>query len=116
MKDTLGVTFYYPLIPMAIGLVFFAICSILYASGYQSNAKLKKKSGSSIFTAVILFFVGVITASMVAVYCRAPLDDPMILLSYILLPAAFLTNLILYPIFYHFFAISSKKKEPKEEE
>ncbi len=115
MKDTLGVPFYYPLIPMAAGLVFFATCSILYASGYQSNARLNKKSGGSIFSAVILFFVGVITASMVAVYCRAPLGDPMILLSYILLPAIFLTNLILYPIFYHFFAISNKNKEENEE-
>ncbi len=116
MKDTLGVTFYYPLIPMAIGLVGFAICSILYASGYQSNAKLNKQSGGAIFTAVILFFIGVIVASMVAVYCRAPLAEPTALLSFILLPAIFLTNLILYPIFYHFFAISNENKETQEEE
>ena len=116
MKDTLGVPFFYPLIPLAVGLVFFAICSILYASGYQSNAKLNKKSAGYIFSAVILFVVGIITASMVAVYCRAPLAQPTALLSFIVLPAIFLTNLILYPVFYHFFAISNENKEPKEEE
>lgn len=116
MKDTLGVPFFYPLIPLAVGLVFFAICSILYASGYQPNAKLNKKSGGYIFSAVILFVVGIITASMVAVYCRAPLAEPTALLSFILLPAIFLTNLILYPVFYHFFAISNENKEPKQEE
>ena len=114
MKDNLGVPFYYPLVPMAIGLVFFAVCAILYACGYQSKAKLKK-SGGPIFSAVILFFVGVITASMVAVYYRAPLAEPTVLLSFIALPAIFLTNLVLYPIFYHFFAISNKNKEENEE-
>jgi hypothetical protein len=116
MKDTLGVPFFYPLIPLALGLIGFAICSILYASGYQPNAKLNKKSGGYIFSAVILFVVGIITASMVAVYCRAPLAEPTALLSFILLPAIFLTNIILYPVFYHFFAISNENKEPKEEE
>ena len=116
MKDTLGVPFYYPLIPLAIGLVAFAICSILYASGYQPNAKLNKKSAGYIFSAVILFVVGIIVASMVAVYCRAPLEEPTSLLSFILLPTIFLTNIVLYPVFYHFFAISNENKEPIEEQ
>jgi hypothetical protein len=53
---------------------------------------------------------------MVAVYCRAPLEQPTSLFSFILLPTIFLTNIILYPVFYHFFAISNENKEPIEEQ
>ena len=114
MKDSLNVPFFYPLIPLAIGLVAFAICSILYASGYQPNARLNKKSATYIFSAVILFVVGIIIASMIAVYCRAPLATPTTLLAFIVIPAVFLTNIVLYPIFYHFFAIANENKETEE--
>ena len=114
MKESLGVSLYYPLIPLAVGLIAFAICSILYASGYQSAAKLNKRSGTYIFSAVILFVVGVIVASMIAVYFKAPLATPTVFLSYIVIPAVLLTNIILFPVFYHFFALAKAHTQDEE--
>ena len=105
-KDALTVTPFYSLIPLSLGLIAFAICSVLYATGYQSNVKLNKKSATYIFTATILFFVGIIILSMVAVYCRVPLEDMATFLKFIIVPAVFLTNIILFPTFYHFFGLA----------
>ena len=114
-KDSLNVPIYYPLIPLVTGLLAFAVCSVLYASGYQANAKLNKKSAAYIFSGVILFIVGTIIASMIAVYCKAPLAQPTTFLKFIIVPAVFMTNIILFPTFYHFLAIA-KEKETQDEE
>ena len=109
MAEDLNVSFVYPLIPAIIGLVIFVVCALLYANGYQANAKLNKKSPSYIFSASVLFVIGVIVAAMVAVYCKAPLFEPNNLLVYLIIPTVLLTNIILFPVFFHFFSISKKE-------
>ena len=114
IKDDLGISFIYPLVPALIGLVGFGICAILYANGYQANARLTKKSPSYIFSATVLFVVGVIIAAMVAVYCKAPLFEANNLLTYLIIPTVLLTNLIIFPVLYHFLSIS--KAQTQEEQ
>jgi hypothetical protein len=111
MAEGLNISFVYPLVPASIGLVTFVVCALLYANGYQANAKLNKKSPSYIFSATVLFVIGVIIAAMVAVYCKAPLFEPSNLLVYIIIPTVLLTNIILFPTFFHFFSISKKNME-----
>ena len=67
---------------------------------------MNKKSAAYIFTATILFFVGLIILSMIAVYCKVPLEQPVTFLKFIVVPAIFLTNIILFPTFYHFFGLA----------
>ena len=111
LKESLSVSIFYPMLPLALGLVVFAACVIIYASGRCSAAKLYKNGGSSVFTSVILYVIGLIASSMIAVYCKAPLSTSAAFLSYIAIPAALMTNVILFPIFYRAFASASAKLE-----
>jgi hypothetical protein len=102
MRDTIGVSALYPVVPFAIGFSFFIVCAILYACGYRSQER-KTKNSPYIVTSVIVFVITVIATSMVAIYFKASLTEPTELLKYVVLPVVFLLNIVLFAIFYHLF-------------
>ena len=103
MKDSINVPFYYPLIPLAIGFIFFIICTFLFANGYKAKVK-RSKHASYISTATILFVVRMIAVAMIAVYLRADLAQTNVMLSTIIIPVIYLSNIFFYSIFYYFFS------------
>ena len=50
-----------------------------------------------------VFVITVIATSMVAIYFKASLTEPAELLKFVVLPVAFLLNIVLFAIFYHLF-------------
>ena len=107
--DYLGVKPVYPIVGFSLGFVAFMICAILYVCKYKPNAKLKK-SASYITTCVILFVIAVIIVTMVAVYLNAQLSVPSKLLSYVIIPTAYLMNIILFAVFYYILSKKDAKK------
>ena len=95
-------------IPFGIAFIFFAVCAILYACGYKPQVRRKKKP-TYISNAFITFVIASIVVMMIAVLLRADLKNPIELCSYLLIPIIFLTNILLFTLFYHLF---SKAKQP----
>ena len=111
VKDKLNVSGLYPAVGCGIGLAAFLLCTVLYACGYRPQAKRAKHPGY-ILNASILFVIGVIAVSMIAVYLKADLKQPAELLAYVILPVIYLLNIILFAVFYFLFAMSAKS--PRE--
>jgi peptidoglycan biosynthesis protein MviN/MurJ (putative lipid II flippase) len=100
LKDYLGVSYVYPIIGFAGGFGVFIVCAILYAMGYKSRVRLKKHA-TYILTTAVLFAIGVILVSMIAVFLKAELNDPAQLLSYVLFPVLYLLNMLIFVGFYY---------------
>ena len=80
---------------------------MLYACGYRPRARRSKHPGY-ILNASILFVIGVIVVSMVAVYLKADLKQPAELLAYVILPVLYLLNIILFSVFFYLFSVYPK--------
>lgn len=108
LRGALGVSITYPVVALGVGFVAFIIFAILYAKGYQSTARRQKRA-TYIGTSMILFVVSVIIVTMVAVYCKADVSVPAILLSYVVIPVVYLLNLVFFAAFYHLFSKQQKR-------
>ena len=102
MKDFMQVPAYYPMIGFSLGFVAFLVCSVLYALNYRPYAR-RKKNLSYFVTATVAFIIGVIIVTMVAVYMRAQLGNPAELLSYVIVPVVYLSNILVFSAFYYMF-------------
>ena len=107
LKDMLQLSPAYPAIGFAIGFTAFMICCGLHAYGFRPNARLKKHP-SYILTSAICFIIAVIATSIVAVYSQAQLSDITQLCKYVVIPIAYLANILIFALFYYLF---SKKHE-----
>ena len=107
-KDYLGVSVIYPAIGFTAGFIPFLVCAILYASGYKANAKIKKRA-SYILSASIIFVISVIMVTMVAVYMKAQLALLPQLLAYIVIPVAYLCNILFFVAFFYAFSRKASK-------
>ena len=103
MKDYLNIPAYYPAIPFGIGFIVFIICAILNARGFRTNAR-RKKHPSYILSSTIIYVISVIAVTMVAVYLKAQISDPKQLLSYVIIPVVYLTNMMIFVSFYRMFS------------
>ena len=110
LKDFLQVSFVYPIVTFGVGFIAFIICAILYASGYKAKTKRKKHSSYALTTAV-LFVIGILIATMIAVYFNADLSQISQLLSFILIPIAFLLNMLICAAFYHVFSVKDSSSK-----
>ena len=114
MRDKLDISGLYPAIGFAIGFVAFLTCTILYACGYRQQAR-RSKHPSYLLNASILFVIGVIATTMIAVYLKADLKQPTELLTYVILPVLYLLNLVFFAVFYYLFTLSSKNSAPQNQ-
>jgi hypothetical protein len=108
-KDYLGVSILYPALGFTAGFIPFIVCAILYASGYKPNAK-RKKHASYIVTAIIAFVICVILVTMIAVYMKAQVSLPSQLLSFVIIPIAYLANILFFVAFFYAFSVKASKK------
>lgn len=107
VKDRLNVSGLYPAVGCGVGLAGFLLCTVLYACGYRPQARRGKHPGY-LLNASIIFVIGVIVVSMVAVYLKADLKQPRELLAYVILPVIYLVNIILFAVFYYLFSLNAK--------
>lgn len=107
VREKLGVSGLYPAIGFAAGFAAFLTCTILYACGYRQQAR-RSKHPSYLLNASILFVIGVIAITMIAVYLKADLKQPTELLTYVILPVLYLLNLVFFAVFYYLFTLSAK--------
>ena len=105
--DYLRLPGYYPAIAFGVGFIAFIICAILHARGYRSNVR-RKKHPSYILTNIVIFIICVIITTMVAVYLKAELSDPAQLFSYVIIPIAYLSNILVFTAFYYTFSKYNK--------
>ena len=103
LKDLLEISPLYPAVPFAIGFLFFTGCAIAYAVGYKPQTKLPKRP-SYIVTAIVLFIIAVIAVTMVAVYARAELSLLPQFMSFVVIPVAYLLNVVFFALFYYLFS------------
>ena len=103
LKDYLNIPAYYPVIPFGIGFIVFITCAILNARNYRANAR-RKRHPSYILTMTIIFVISIIIVTMVAVYLKAQISDPTQLLSYVIIPIAYLANMMIFVAFYRMFS------------
>ena len=102
-KDRLNVNGLYPFVAFSGGFLTFLICTIMYAGGYKPRVRRTKKCGY-ILTACVLFVIVTVLASMVAVYLKADLRSARELLAYVVIPVAYLFNIVLFSLFYRMFS------------
>lgn len=76
-------------------------------AGYRQQAR-RSKHPSYLLNASILFVIGVIAITMIAVYLKADLKQPTELLTYVILPVLYLLNLVFFAVFYYLFTLSAK--------
>ena len=107
VKDKIGVSGLYPAVGCGIGLAGFLLCTILYACGYRPQAR-RSKHPAYILNASILFVIGVIVVSMIAVYLKVDLKQPSELLKYVILPVVYLLDLVFFSVFYYLFSLAGK--------
>ena len=107
VRDRLHISGLYPAVGCGVGLAAFLLCTVLYACGYRPRARRSKHPGY-ILNASILFVIGVIVVSMVAVYLKADLKQPAELLAYVILPVLYLLNIILFSVFFYLFSVYPK--------
>ena len=107
VKDKIGVSGLYPAIGCGAGFLAFLVCTIMYACGYRPQAR-RSKHPAYILNASILFVIAVIAVTMIAVYLKVDLKQPAELLKYVLLPVAYLLNLVFFAVFYYLFSLNSK--------
>jgi hypothetical protein len=110
MKDLLKVSPAYPAVGFSAGFVMFLTCCILYAMSYKPNAK-RKKHPSYLITMAVMFVISVIVVTMVAVYCKAQMSDPAQLLSYVIIPVAYLLNILIFALFYRTFSVKDSVRK-----
>ena len=103
LKDYLNIPAYYPAIPFGLGFIVFITCAVLNARGFRTNAR-RKKHPSYILTSTIIFVICTIIVSMVAVYLKAQISDPKQLLSYVVIPVAYLANILIFVAFFRMFS------------
>ena len=108
LKNTLGISVWYPVSAFAAATVLFIVCTILWANGFHSQAR-RSKHPSYFLTAAILFVICVIIVTMIAVYLKLDLSNSKTLLSYVVVPCVYLLNILFFAIFYHLFATHSTK-------
>ncbi|MBQ1269567.1 MAG: hypothetical protein IIY09_03695, partial [Clostridia bacterium] len=108
-KGYLNISVIYPAIGFTAGFIPFIVCAILYASGYKANAKIKKRA-SYILSASIIFVISVILVTMVAVYMKAQLSLLPQLLTYIVIPVAYLMNILFFVAFFYAFSMKASRK------
>ena len=108
-KDYLGVNVIYPAVGFTAGFIPFIVCAILFACGYKPNVKCKKHA-TYILSAAIVFVICVILVTMVAVYFKAQVSLFPQLLSFVLIPIAYLLNILFFAIFFYAFSIKASKK------
>ena len=104
VKDSLQIPAYYPAIPFGIGFIVFITCAILYARNYRPNAR-RKKHPSYLLTMTVLFVISIIIVTMVAVYLKAQISNPVQLLSYVIIPIVYLANMMIFAAFYYMFSV-----------
>jgi hypothetical protein len=104
LKDYLGVSYAYPAIGFAVGFAAFIVCAILYATGYKPRVR-RKKHATYIATTAILFVIGVIIVTMIAVFLKAELSLLPQMLSFVVIPVAYLANILIFTAFYRVFSI-----------
>ena len=109
IKDYLNIPAFYPAIPFGIGFIAFIICAILNARGYHPNAR-RKKHPSYILSSTVIFVICAIIVTMVAVYLKAQISDPAQLLSYVIIPIVYLTNLLIFVAFYHTYSVNESNQ------
>ena len=105
MKDYLNIPAFYPVIPFGIGFIVFIACAVLNARGYRTNAR-RKKHPSYILSTTIIFVISAIIVSMVAVYLKAEVSNPAELLSYVIIPIVYLTNMLIFVAFYRMLSMN----------
>ena len=103
LLDYLTIPSYYPAIAFALGFTVFLICAILYSKGFRPHVR-RRKNPSYLLTNTVLFIIFVILTTMVAVYLKADLSDPKQLISYIIIPVVYLSNILVFTAFYHTFS------------
>ena len=108
IKDYIGVDALYPAIGFALGFATFITCAILNACGYKSHAR-RKKHPSYVITAAVVFVICVIIVSMVAVYCKAQMNDPAQLFAFVIIPVIYLANILIFTAFYRLFSVKASK-------
>lgn len=106
--DYLQISPIYPILGFSVGFVVFMTCTILYTLRFRPHAKFKKHP-SYLITTAIVFVIGVILITMIAVYLNAELAVPSELLSYVIVPTVYLLNLPIFVIFFYAFARRSKR-------
>ena len=106
LRGYLNIPVVYPIVGFAVGFVQFIVCAILYACGYHPRAR-RKKHPSYILTAAVVFVITVIIVTMIAVYFKAQVSVPAQLLSFIVIPVAYLLNILFFTGFFYLF---SRKK------
>ena len=103
LRDKLNVNGLYPFAAFAVGFLAFLICTIMYAGGYKPKVRRTKKC-PYIVTACVMFVIVTVLASMIAVYMKADLRSLRDLLKFVVLPALYLFNIVLFSIFYRLFS------------
>jgi hypothetical protein len=109
LKDILNISAAYPAICFSIGFIGFMTCVVLYAYNYKPNARYKKNP-SYILTSAVLFVISVIIVTMVAVYSKAQMSNPAELFAYVLIPVAYLLNIIISALFYYLFSSQERHR------
>ena len=104
LTNYMEVPVYYPAVGFALGFIAFLICSILYVANYKPNARRKKKP-TYWLTSSVLSVIAVLIVTMIAVYLKVPLDNPVKLLSYVLVPVLYISNILIFTVFYHMFSL-----------
>ena len=81
-----------------IGLICdVALGFIAFSIGNEFRLSQLKETGRQ------AFIIGVIIVTMVAVYMRAQLGNPAELLSYVIVPVVYLSNILVFSAFYYMF-------------
>ena len=109
LKDTLGITVWYPILACLAALTLMIVCTCLWANGYQPQAR-KRKHAPYFLTAGIMFVICVIVVTMIAVILGVDLKNMQVLLSMVIVPFVYLLNILLYAVFYHLFATQAVRK------
>jgi hypothetical protein len=109
LKDSLGVSAIYPVLWFSAGFIAFVVSTILYATGYKPNAK-RRKNPSYFVTMGILFVIGVIIITMIAVYCKAQVNEASQLFSFVIIPIIYLANTLIFTALYYVFSMKNSRR------
>ena len=109
LKDTLGVSALYPVLWFSAGFITFIVCTVLYTTGYKPNAK-RRKNPSYFVTISILLVIGIIIVTMIAVYCKAQVNEVSQLFTFVIIPVLYLMNMLIFAALYYVFSMKNSRR------
>ena len=109
LKDTLALSPIYPIVGFGCGFLLFITCAIMYASGFRPRAR-RKKHAPYILTAAVLLVISILIVTMIAVYCKAEMDNLAQLFGYVIFPITYLTNILFFAVFFRLLSVKESKE------